>query len=224
MKELKMTVGTNLVNDVIKTTSRIGITIPKKVFRVNKRSDQVESSKKLTSLINIYHYSSNFIPISTKINTLSPFIDNTFIKDTSFYPAQPIKPINLILANKLINQEAYKFNNKSTTLLDLDLHLLAPTADRIESIDSKKQSINRSFQANWKYGSEPPLSNRVRRLLDTLHGTTAGGQPGLQTIRQMKDHLGDHKLQITQTAIARREKDKEEDLAAEGFGEGFGNE
>lgn len=75
---------------------------------------------------------------------------------------------------------------------DLDLSLLLPTSDYAAAGSLHSNSDGKyadSFQKNWVYGAEAPLRQRARRALDVLHGTEAGGQAGLLTMKESGQDL-----------------------------------
>lgn len=47
-----------------------------------------------------------------------------------------------------------------------------------------QESYADSFEKKFTVGAEPPLSGRMRRVMDVLHGTEGGGRAGLRTLEE----------------------------------------
>jgi len=65
------------------------------------------------------------------------------------------------------------------------------------------------------------LSERTRRIVDTLHGTEAGGRAGLQVLREQGAKAVEWKEGLREARIKEKEREEREEREAEAFGNEF---
>ncbi|GAA5934139.1 uncharacterized protein JCM15063_000565 [Sporobolomyces koalae] len=213
--------------------------------RVSKRTLQSNRTAALSNLISLYHLTPTFVPtydatrLQTHITeTLAP------VRSSSNKP-RPHHLIDLVFAENDLDVERVKLDHDASTssstsssttaavaggatssasLLGVKLrqsgfseHLLSTFGDQDGSVYDHKNS----FYSNHTTGQEPPLARRVRQVVDTLHGTLAGGRAGIHTVEEHGAKAVQWKEGLRDARRRERERELLEEQEAEAFGKEF---
>lgn len=199
--------------------------------RVSKRTRQSSPAASLSSLISLYHLTPTFVPASNAAR-LQQHVTNTLapVKSSGNKP-RPHHLIDLVYAAHDLDRERTKLDTESTTspssasLLGVKLRQGGYQGESFAVLpfanDGLTFDYHNSITATHQSGQEPPLSQRVRRIVDTLHGTAAGGRAGLDTIREQGAKAVEWKDGLRDARTREREREAIEEREAEAFGKEF---
>ncbi|GAA5915524.1 uncharacterized protein JCM6883_000278 [Sporobolomyces salmoneus] len=199
--------------------------------RVSKRTLQSSSTSSLSSLISLYHLSPTFVPTSNPprlqqhlTNTLAP------IRNVTNKP-RPHHLIDLVHASHDLDTERTKLDTElsgsaaSATLLGLKLRQGGFQGDSFANLPFENDGMvydhQNSFFANHTVGQEAPLARRVRRIVDKLHGTEAGGRAGLNVLREQGGKAVEWKEGLREARTREKQREAQEEQEAEAFGKEF---
>lgn len=153
--------------------------------RQNKRHQKSSRESSLSSLISLYHLSSTFAPLSP--SSLGPYIDHAIIPKSTYRTPTPLSLLDLARSQNILSHEIEKVQHVGS-IVNADISL-STSLQNNGSFDSEvsgtgRESYGESFEKKFTVGAEPPLSGRMRRVMDVLHGTEGGGQAGLRTLEE----------------------------------------
>ncbi|GAA6034813.1 hypothetical protein JCM8097_009311 [Rhodosporidiobolus ruineniae] len=193
--------------------------------RLNKRTARSTPSAALDSLTTLYHRTPTFVPTHTPA-ALSAHLNRTLVPENpaSSRP-KPMHLRDLVHARMLVDNQRVRLDasgSAATSILGLDLRL---PVNEIQNYYLAEQELpfdhRESFELAYTKGAEPPLAQRVRRIVDALHGTTAGGRAGVATMRENGDKAKLWKEGLTQAKEQARVKELDEEREAEEFVKAF---
>lgn len=160
----------------------------KRVARVNRRTARSSQQHAAAALAELYHLAPTFVP------TRDPRALHRRVTETltpiAYDGARP-RPSDfrdLVNLNRHLDLERVRLTAARTVTSSLqsvnvtvpanfDLHHdLLGFGDPTTS--SSQFDYRGSFYRAYSQAGEPPLANRLRRVVDALHGTTAGGRAG----------------------------------------------
>lgn len=208
-----------LIKTITTTSSNSNLNLNLK--KENKRNKLKNKNEILNNLIELYHLSKKFSPLNNENNKLNNYINNDLIPIDKNISRSP-EPLNLIQLTRNQNQlyhEIEKVNqsnsnsnnsNSNSTLLTSTEINLNSSIQSYRSNQYYDETYSESFEKINILGSEPPLSNRMRRIMDTLHGTTAGGQAGLETLIEKGPGI----MRIEEEKREEREREEKEEQEA----------
>lgn len=156
--------------------------------RPSKRTIATSTTTTLSSLISLYHQTPNFAPLTA--TAMNDYIIHSIIPISS--NGSTIKPVpvssqirEMILSKKGLNAEGGNFDRKGTSVgMDLDSSLTS--SNSLFEVSNSDYTYEQGFNKSFSLGSEPPLRRRMRLVMDTLHGTSSGGQAGLLNVLESK--------------------------------------
>lgn len=201
--------------------------------RVSKRTVQSSPTSALSSLISLYHLSPTFVPTADS-SKLQQHVTEVLApaKITKNTP-RPHHLIDLVYASHDLDRERIKLDMASTTsspasasLLGIKLRTQAYQGESFASFplsshDNLVYDHQNSFYSNHTLGQEPPLAARVRRVVDTLHGTLAGGRAGLPVLKEQGGKAVEWKEGLRDARTREKERELKEEQEAEAFGKEF---
>lgn len=111
----------------------------------------------------------------------------------------------------------------ATSLLGLDLHLPSNTVNGYNAYLSDEQAFDHreSVYSAFKKGGEPFLAKRVRRVVDALHGTSAGGRAGVKTMKEVGEKAKQWQVGLGEAREQERQREREQEREAEEFARAF---
>lgn len=180
----------------------------------NKRNKNKNKKEILNKLISLYHLSLNFSPLNNENNKLNNYINHNLIPIDKNILRLP-EPLNLLQLTRNKNQlyhEIEKINSNSSsnsTLLtsqEINLTKSIQTSLSNHYLDS---NYSESFEKINILGTEPPLSNRMRRIMDSLYGTNSGGQAGFETLLEKGPSI--MRLEVEKREEREREEREEQE-------------
>lgn len=160
------------------STGRSPSTAPRR--RINKRTAAITPPAVLSSLTSLYHFTPAFLPLSPSL--VDPAICSAFASPKSNSKPEPVAVATLTAMHTLITAERGILSGPAwvTSFPELSSSLARPPT--YFSGYQDEPSFRDSFMEPFKRGSEAPLRRRWRRVIDTLHGTEAGGQAGVMML------------------------------------------
>ncbi|GAA5950239.1 hypothetical protein JCM3765_004250 [Sporobolomyces pararoseus] len=199
--------------------------------RVSKRTLQSSPTSSISSLISLYHLSPTFVPASDP-SKLQKHITETLAPSNLIKKnPRPHHLIDLVYASHDLDRERIKLDTSSTTspssasLLGIKLRTQAYQGENLASFSLSTDNLvydhQNSFYSNHTSGQEPPLAERVRRIVDTLHGTEAGGRAGLQVLKEQGEKAVEWKEGLREARTKEKERELKEEQEAEAFGKEF---
>ncbi|GAA5976657.1 hypothetical protein JCM11641_005653 [Rhodosporidiobolus odoratus] len=203
---------------------------PARPRRLNKRTARSSPSAVLSSLTELYHLTPTFVPTSDP-STLSQHITSTLVQTSGAIRPKP-KPYNLhelISSQTKVDVQRIRLEasgSATTSILGLDLkqpgngsQATLGSAFENEGFDHRE-----SFFTAFTKGAEPPLARRMRRMVDKLHGTEAGGRAGVETMKEFGDKAKEWREGLGKARFEQREMEKRMEREAEEFVRAFEGE
>ncbi|GAA6060704.1 hypothetical protein JCM10212_003325 [Sporobolomyces blumeae] len=202
--------------------------------RVSKRTQQSSRSASLSNLISLYHLSPTFVPTAAP-SRLQDHVNQVLApKSHSTSKPRPHDLLALVLANYSLDQERIKLDlaaasPSAASLLGVKLRLGENSRDSYVGLDStfgrdREGAIydhEHSFYSAHTNGAEPPLAKRVRRIVDRLHGTEAGGRAGLEVVEEHGAKAVEWQEGLRDARRQERDREARDEEEAEAFGDMF---
>lgn len=200
--------------------------------RVSKRTQQTSRTSSLSNLISLYHLTPTFVPTATPSQLQQHVTDTLAPLSSATAKPRPKDLLDLVLAQHKLDQERIKLDTAATSpssasLLGVRLRQTA-NSDSFDfsatgggGVDGAIYDHQHSFYSSHTAGSEPPLAKRVRRVVDKLHGTEAGGRAGVQVLEEQGEKAVQWKEGLRDARRQEKEREEREDQEAEGFGQAF---
>jgi len=202
--------------------------------RVSKRTLQTSRTSSLSNLISLYHLTPTFVPTANP-SQLQQHVTNTLAPlSSATSKPRPRDLLDLVLAQHKLDQERIKLDTAATSpssasLLGVRLRQTATSSDSFDfsstagggGPDGAIYDHQSSFYSSHTAGSEPPLAKRVRRVVDKLHGTEAGGRAGVQVLKEQGEKAVQWKEGLRDARRQEKEREEREEREAEGFGQAF---
>jgi hypothetical protein len=143
--------------------------------------------------------------------------------------------IDLVYAANDLDRERTRLDREFTTtpssasLLGIKLRQQGYAGESFSNLPLSASDANdglvydhkESYLLNHTNGQEPPLANRMRRVVDRLHGTEAGGRAGLNVLREQGAKAVEWKEGLRDARTKEREREEQEERDAEAFGNEF---
>ncbi|GAA5829302.1 hypothetical protein JCM11251_004999 [Rhodosporidiobolus azoricus] len=192
--------------------------------RANKRTARSSPSAALASLTQLYHLTPTFTPTASP-SALSSHLEQTLLSETYTRP-KPFHLSDIIPSQQIIDNERMRLgatSSTSTSILGLDLNL-SPAARNHDLRDDRPFDHRESFLSAFTQGAEPPLAKRVRRMIDAVHGTTAGGRAGAHTLREQGEKAKAWKEGLVKAREQAKLQEVEQERDAEEFAKAFEEE
>lgn len=209
--------------------------------RVNRRTLRASRAHTVAALAELYHLAPTFVPAHHApalqqhvTETLTPIAAET---------ARP-RPINfrdLVQLNRHLDLERVRLTahrNATASLQQVDIAVPANYND-----DNSFSSFSASFQPlgpdgsapdrfdyrgsfyhAYRRGGEPPLAQRLRQVVDALHGTSAGGRAGPETLQEHGDRAVRWNRELEQAQQAAREQRTRDEEESRAFQDAFDDE
>ena len=146
--------------------------------RPNKRVARTSEATTLSSLISLYHLTPTFPPLSPAL--IKPHIISAFLPATSFNAPVPRDQAQMLYAKRRYDSASASFDRSggASSLLAADY----TSNSEYNAATPTLQSFEQSFLQTHTKGFEHAFRKRARMVVDTLHGTSAGGQAGLGSL------------------------------------------
>lgn len=201
--------------------------------RVSKRTLQSSPTSSISSLISLYHLSPTFVPTSDPSKLQNHITETLAPSNLIKKNPRPHHLIDLVYANHDLDRERIKLDSSSSTtsttssasLLGIKLRTQPYQGENLASFSLSTDNLvydhQNSFYSNHTYGQEPPLAERVRRIVDTLHGTEAGGRAGLKVLKEQGGKAVEWKEGLREARTKEKERELKEEQEAEAFGKEF---
>ncbi|GAA5948842.1 hypothetical protein JCM21900_003446 [Sporobolomyces salmonicolor] len=194
--------------------------------RLSKRTSQTSRSSLLSSLVSLYHLTPTFVPTADPAS-LNSHITATLAPQNSSAKPRPHDLYDVVRAQQELDLERIRLDAAaSASLLGVNLRLASNAPDaRFElgprGADGKVYDHQGSFFAVHETGAEPPLSQRMRRVVDRLHGTEAGGRAGIEVVEELGERAIQWKEGLKAARERERQREEKEEREAEVFAEQF---
>ncbi|BGP38345.1 hypothetical protein JCM10450v2_002293 [Rhodotorula kratochvilovae] len=198
---------------------------PARPRRLNRRTARSSPQAALAALTELYHLAPTFVPAHDPA-ALSSHITSTLATPTAASSRpKPHDLRDLVTAQALLDVQRVKLDAGGSThtgLLGVDVKLASNAATSFGYLDSDDHFDHRaSFYAGFAKGAEPPLAQRLRRVVDTLHGTEAGGRAGPVTLREQGGKAVQWREGLAQARRAAREQEQRQEEEALAFADAF---
>ncbi|GAA5867259.1 hypothetical protein JCM1840_005001 [Sporobolomyces johnsonii] len=198
--------------------------------RLSKRTSQTSRASALSSLVSLYHLTPTFVPTADPAS-LNSHITATLASQNSSAKPRAHDLYDVVRAQQELDLQRIRLDaagtsSASASLLGVKLRLssnapdskfeLSPSGANGELYDHQG-----SFFAVHETGAEPPLSQRMRRVVDRLHGTAAGGRAGVEVVEEMGERAIQWKEGLKAAREREREREQREEREAEAFADEF---
>ncbi|GAA6024003.1 hypothetical protein JCM11491_002877 [Sporobolomyces phaffii] len=206
--------------------------------RVSKRTQRSSPTAALSSLISLYHLAPTFVPTESPAR-LHRHVTSVLApaRSTGAHP-RPHHLIDLVYAANDLDRERTKLDRAADaappSLLGVKLEQHGYAGESFANLPSLGGASGSSttteglaydhkgsFFATHHVGQEPPLARRVRLVVDSLHGTSAGGRAGLAVVREHGAKAVEWKEGLRDARAREKEREAQEDREAEAFGNEF---
>ncbi|GAA5861284.1 hypothetical protein JCM8547_008546 [Rhodosporidiobolus lusitaniae] len=195
--------------------------------RLNKRTKRSSPSTVLASLTELYHLTPTFVPTANP-SLLSSHLTHTLTPESAA-TSRP-KPHRLgdwVEAQRLLDNERVRLESSgsnSTSILGLDLKASATGVAHFSFSPEEAFDHRESFYHAYTKGAEPPLGKRVRKIVDVLHGTEAGGRAGVKTTRENAGRAKEWREGLVRAKEQARERERARERDEEDFARAFEGE
>lgn len=154
--------------------------------RVNRRTARSSQQHAAAALAELYHLAPTFVPADDP-RALHRRVTET-LTPIAYEGARP-RPSDfrdLVNLNRHLDLERVRLTAARTVTSSLQsVNVTVPAnydshhdSFSFGGADSNQFDYRGSFYRAYSQAGEPPLANRLRRVVDVLHGTTAGGRAG----------------------------------------------
>ncbi|GAA5911539.1 hypothetical protein JCM6882_000532 [Rhodosporidiobolus microsporus] len=198
---------------------------PLRPRRANKRTARSSPSAALDSLTELYHLAPTFTPTASPA-TLSSHLEKTLTPGKNSYLRPHLFDLGDVARSQVLldTQRVRLDASGSTSTSIFGLEIRQPAVAHLDLPGNDSFDHRESFLSAYTTGSEPPIAKRVRRLIDALHGTTAGGRAGAHTLRESGDKATQWKEGLVKAREQATQQEKEQEREAEDFAKAFEEE
>ncbi|POY72484.1 hypothetical protein BMF94_4310 [Rhodotorula taiwanensis] len=205
--------------------------------RVNRRTARSSAQHAVASLAELYHLAPTFVP-ATDATRLSQHVTSTLtpLAQEASRP-RPSDFRDLVTLNRRLDLERVRLTASRTLTPSLQAVDLATPAnysnDGLYNFDSAiggrdaaadRFNYRASFYQAYSRAGEPPLAQRMRKVVDALHGTTAGGRAGPDTVREHGEKAVRWNRELEQARSAARDQRTRDEEESRAFQEAFDDE
>lgn len=174
--------------------------------RPNARALRSSRAAILSSLVPVYHQSAHFLPLASSqlVSAVNPILAP--LDQNAWYVPDPRK-LGPVLLEQSVAAANARLARNGKSLTELALISRGPAEYMAySSTFNPDRPFHATWQAGIRSGREHPLVSRVRRTVDALHGTTAGGQAGVITIEELGEQAAVEAKQLREDHAREREE------------------
>ncbi|KAI5477088.1 hypothetical protein MNV49_006887 [Pseudohyphozyma bogoriensis] len=197
-----------------------------------QRTTPSPSTARLDALTSLYHQTSFFLPLSAA-DRATPILNTLVSPDRD--TASPPRPgdMRLLVENRQLVELNARKGRVSLTQGGAQLDTMVSTThiNTSELAREGKRKLRDSYHEVFISGAEPVLRSRMRRIVETLHGTTAGGQAGPRIVaeraedaRKAREDWNKTKDEQVATRAMQKKLDKEREQKSQQQAEDFARE
>ncbi|GAA6049015.1 hypothetical protein JCM3770_005440 [Rhodotorula araucariae] len=199
---------------------------PARPRRLNRRTARGSPEAALASLAQLYHLAPTFVPAHDPAALSSHITATLATLDAASSRPKPHHLRDLVTAQQLLDVQRVKLDAGGSThmgLLGVDVKLASNAATSLGFyLDGDEHFDHRaSFYDGFAKGAEPPLAQRLRRVVDALHGTEAGGRAGPATLREQGHKAVQWREGLAQARRAADEQEQRQEEEALAFADAF---
>ncbi|SCZ93697.1 BZ3500_MvSof-1268-A1-R1_Chr6-3g08828 [Microbotryum saponariae] len=178
----------------VASTSKLATSAARQ-HRPNKRVAASSHKAALSSLIDLYHITPTFAPLQT--SKLDNYIVSNFAPPMQhIHSPVPLRIDRLVLRDKLLTDRIVHYERqRGLGGVQLDIESAGETSGERDALEDGPLRV-------YLHGQEPPLRQRVRRLIDAAHGTSSGGLAGLATVERTGQDANRWKQQLDEARQA----------------------
>ncbi|SCV67751.1 BQ2448_5362 [Microbotryum intermedium] len=179
----------------VASTSKLATFASSRQYRPNKRVAASSHKAALSSLIDLYHTTPTFAPLQT--SKLDKYIVSNLAPPMHYtHTPVPMRIEKLVLRDKLLTDRVVHYERqRGLGGVQLDIESLG-------EISGERDALEDGPLREYLHGQEPPLRQRVRRLIDAAHGTSSGGLAGLATVERTGQDANRWKQQLDEARQA----------------------
>lgn len=191
--------------------------------RANKRTARSAVDK----LAALYHLAPTFVPAHDPAR-LAAHVTHALASPEAIQARPHLHDLRDVVHAQILldGQRVYldASASRSTSLVGVDASLSPHSPSGYPELRSDGHQVvdhRASFYDSFVRGAEPPLAGRIRRLIDALHGTTAGGRAGPATLQEQGERAVKWREGLVQARKAAAEQDRVRDQEAQAFADQF---
>ncbi|GAA5976650.1 hypothetical protein JCM10908_005582 [Rhodotorula pacifica] len=199
--------------------------------RINRRTARSTQQHAVASLCELYHLAPTFVPAQDP-NALARRVTET-LAPIDYEGARPrVSDFrDLVHLNRRLDLEKVRLTAARTVTSSLQsVDTTSPANFNHEQYfdfsqgPGKQFDYRASFYQAYNQAGEPPLAQRLRKVVDALHGTTAGGRAGPQVVAEHGEKAVQWNRELEQAQNAARDQRRRDEDESRAFQEAFEDE